>query len=176
MSLEQLVMGMSIVLLIMAVYSTSRLKDKILVRYRSRSKTLVEKFIHESAGFVIFEKRKFDVRPRRVCYQWYNRGINQFFPTRVPTLDYSWNSRFPLNPDAFDNSMESPESLFAIRQDEHFRSWSKGVQTQAGKKQSGFANWIPWIAIILVLLIGFMVYQQNQHIAILENMMRAIGK
>ncbi len=160
-----------------AWYSTSSKRNKILCTFRRVNKQKIEKWVKMESRYVIFDNGKYDVLSDRIVYQWYNRGMfGQFFPTMVATLDYSWYSRFPHDPDDFKNVSITPEVRKVFTKEEDMKAFGHGIQNQAGKKKGGIEGMLPWIAILLVGLLAFFWYQDHQMMKVIENTLRAMIK
>lgn len=142
--------------LVIAVYSTMRLRGKALCVYRSRTRQQIEKFAPIKKGYVIFDEHKYDLLPDRASLFWYNRGINQFFPTWVIKYDFAWDNRFPFNPDTYKITRDMPTVRNALNFNEKYQAFAQGVDKQAkGGKVTFIDKYGVWIAIGLVLVIGF---------------------
>jgi hypothetical protein len=152
----------------------------MLVYYTGKDKTLEKKWININSGYVIFRNYKFDIITKRIVNLWYTGGIHFLFPTKVSCLFYSWYSRFPHDPDNYANVWETPEVRKMINKEEWVKSYAKGFSPQAAKKPSFMQQWMPFISILAVVLIGFYLYTNQQelaqHIAIIENSLNAITR
>ncbi len=152
-------------------YAINNLKNKCLCTYRRRSKQRLEKYIPLRAEGVVFEGKRFEIVPDRAGLQW--KTILGLFGTWVITYDFSWYYRYPHNPNDFANVWDSPELRHNINLEERMRAFAKGYPSMAtGKKASVLQQYLPWIAILAVVIIGVMVYNQSQHINLLEQMMK----
>ena len=156
-------------------------RDKIYVRYNRADKTTIDKFVSSHAAKLIFDNQEFDIVRRRITLYWYKRGIHALLPMYVRMLEYSWYSRWPHDPDDYQNVWETPAVRNAINQEGRYKSLARGISSQGGvKKQSGIQQYLPWIAIGLVLVVAFYFNQQIQgfasHLAVIENMQRAMAK
>ena len=153
-------------------YSQSKLKNKLLCTFRRANKTKVEKLIPLKSRYVIFDGGRYNVNPKRISLFWYNRGMHQFFPTWLPTLDYNYQSQNPLDPGTFKDTWDTPEAREASGQEDAFKAFAKGISTQVGKK-SRFPEWLfPMITIGAILVVGYLVYQQGQHLSYLEQLIQ----
>lgn len=156
-------------------YSITKFKGKVLCTFRSANKTKQEKLVKLNSKYVIFAGGKYNVNPRRVTTFWYNKGIHQFFPIPIPTLDFRFDSPNPLDPETFENTWDTPESREAAAQEDNYRAFNKGLETQLGKK-SRFPEWLfPAIMIGAILVVGYLVYQQGQHLSYLEQLIKVGG-
>jgi hypothetical protein len=149
---------MAVGVLFMAWYANSSKRNVILCRYRRVNKTMVVKFVKMQSRYVIFDGGKFDIIPGRIIFQWYNNGfVHMLFPQWVATLDYSWNSRFPHNPNNMEITAETPQTRKALNKEEWVESYYKGAKPSSAKNgKLGFLQqWLPWIAILLVIVVAF---------------------
>lgn len=139
-----------------ALYATQKLRNKILCTFRRVNKTKVEKFVTMQDRYVVFDGGKYDIVPSSITFQWYNRGIHQFAPTWVATLDFTHESRWPLNPNTFNPSIDSPRVRKNLNKEEDFNAFGRGVNAQVDKKKQGLQKWLPWIvggvAIMLIYI------------------------
>lgn len=153
-------------------YSIVKFKGKVLCTFRSANKTKQEKLIPLKSKYVIFGGGKYNVNPRHVTTFWYNKGIHQFFPIPIPTLDFRFDSPNPLNPETFQNTWDTPEARESAAQEDNYRAFNKGLQSQLGRK-SRFPEWLfPVITIGAIAVIGYLVYQQGQHLTYLEQLIK----
>ena len=171
---------MAIVLVVMAWYSTNSKRNKILCLYTGKDKTDEEKWISVDKGFVIFRGRKFDIISRRITSFWLTRGINWLFPTKVNCLKYSWYSRFPHNPDNYEDVWETPETRAAIDTSELVKSYFRTSTPTSVKPSSMVSQYLPWVSIVLVVLVGFWLYSNMQtlgmELANIKNTLNAITR
>lgn len=171
---------MAILFAVMAWHATNSKRNKILCLYSGRDKTDEERWINADKGYVIFRGRKFDVISRRITSFWLTRGIHWLFPTKVNCLKYSWYSRFPHNPDDYRDVWETPETRRAIDTSELVQSYFRTSTPTAAKAPGMLQQYLPWIAILLVVLVGFYLYTNiqglGQHIAAIEESLKAITR
>lgn len=146
----------------MVWYSTAKLRDKIYCSFRRIDKTKIEKFVPKNARYVIFDGGKYKIDTKRITLLWWNRGFNHFFPQRVPSLDFSWYSEVPHDPDQFEDTWDTPESRNAASSEEDWKGFNKGMSQQVGKKTGMLTQYMPMIALILVLVVGAVLYMQMQ--------------
>lgn len=160
-------------------YSQNKLKGKIFCTFRRINKTKIEKFVSQRSKYVFFDPGKknpqgrYNINTKRITLLWFNRGIHQFFPMWVPSLDFSWHSPDPHNPENFKTTWDTPEAREASAQEDAFKAFSKGLTSQIGGK-GRFPEWLfPAITIGAVAIIGYLVYQQGQHLTYLEQLIKA---
>ena len=156
----------------MLIYSLYQIQGKIWCTFRRPNKTKVEKWVPMKSRYVHFDKGRYNVNTKRITLLRWKRGIFQFFPIFVPSLDFSWDSSNPHDPETFQNTWDTPEAREAAGQEDNYKAFNKGLQVQAGSK-SRFPEWLfPAITIGAVLIIGYLVYQQGQHLTYLEQLIK----
>lgn len=183
MSIQTFITAMAGFILVMAWYANTSKRNKILCTFRRVNKTKIVKFVKMSSRYVIFDNGKYDIIPSRITFQWYTGGIiHMLFPQWVATLDYSYSSRFPHDPNNLAITSETPAVRKALNKEEWVESYYKGAKpsSTSSKKIGLLTQYLPWIAIVLVLLVAVFVYNNvanmNTHLSILENNLRAITK
>lgn len=162
MSLSMLLLGVLLLFIGLAGYSTVRLRNKIHCSFRRVNLTKIERFVPMHSRYVVFDGGKYKIDTERVTLLWYNRGLHQFFPQWVPSLDFSWYSDVPHNPRKFANTWDTPEARNAASSEEDWKGFNKGMQAQAGKKVGIFGQYQTIILIILFAVVGFLLYTQIQ--------------
>ena len=174
MSLEIFAMMVVVLLAAANIYSQYSWRGKALCLFRRANRTVVEKKIPLKSKYVIFDGGKYRVNPKRIDLMWYTRGIHQLFPMFVPVLEYKWDTDQPLDPTTFTNTWDSPEARKALNQEENIRSLDRAVTQGAGKKESTFQRFLPWITIAILLVVAMWVYQMSGHIGELQQQILAI--
>ena len=170
---------MSLMIVGVAWYANNRLRNKIYCIYRRINKTKLERFTKMTSRYVIFDERKYDIIPSCITFIWWDKGlIHQLFPQWVASLDFTHDSRFPLDPNTLKPVIISPEVRNAMNKEEWTKSYAKGFTPPTTKKQSVLNQYLPWITIGLVVLMGFYFFSNlqgiTQHLNILENSLNAI--
>uniref|UniRef100_A0A6M3M769 Uncharacterized protein n=1 Tax=viral metagenome TaxID=1070528 RepID=A0A6M3M769_9ZZZZ len=153
-------------------YSINKFKGKILCTFRWRNKTKTEKLIPLKSKSVKFGKGDYIVDTKRITTFWYNKGIHQFFPIPVPTLDFRQGERNAIDPEDFTTTWDTPEAREMSSSEDDYKAFNKGIQAQLGKK-SRLPEWfLPAITIGAILVIGYLVYNQGQHLTYLEQLIQ----
>ena len=180
MSFSTFLVVIVVLMFIMAYYSTNKKRNQILCRYSGKDKTIEQKWLNADKGYVIFRGRKFDVITRRIQSFWFTSGIHYLFPTKVNYQEWSWYSRFPHDPDNYENVWETPEVRDAINTSELVQSFYKTTTPTATKKKSMLEAYLPFIILIVVVLGGFFLYTNIQgiaaHVASMQNQINSIAK
>jgi hypothetical protein len=160
-----------IAMFILFVWSLSqtRFKNKMLCRFRRPNHQLIEKWVPLEVKYVIFDAGKgqigqYTVDPRCIQHMWYDRGINKLFPTLIPTMDFRYDTPYPLNPESFEVTWYTPEVVRAAWQEHNAQEFAKGAASQAtGKKKEkfGMGMFLAICAVVLVIMVGFLWYRQS---------------
>ncbi len=153
------------------LYSIYNLQYKTLCYFRRKNKQRVRRFVPLKDNKVVFDNHEYEIDPRCAQLEWVK--ILGLFSVPIVAYDFSWYHRFPHNPDDFENTWDTPDLRKAINLTDRMKAYAKG-QSQAlgGKKPSTLQQYLPWIAIIGILIIGVMLYNTNQHISLLEQMQK----
>lgn len=154
----------------MAWYSQYSLKNKIYCVFHRANKTRIEKFIKEKSKYVYFEGGEYVVDTSKIELTWYNRGINSIFPSFVPSLEFTYASRYPLDTETFKQSWYTPEASKALTQEKNIRDLDKATQAQSGQKTSGLSKYLPWITLALLAVALMWIYQMSNNVAMLTEL------
>lgn len=146
-------------LVAMAWWANNSKRDQMLIYFNRSNKTQLVKWVNVKSKYVIFDSKKFDIIPDRVVWRHYNGGlVYMLFPQWIPTLMYSYNSRYPHDPDNLDYNAETPEIRNSMNKSEWVESYFKGAkpsQSNKGGKLGFLQQWLPWAALIAVVLLFF---------------------
>ena len=97
----------------------------------------------------------------------------------MPSLDFSWNSPNPHDPEDFNQSWDTPEVREAARQEDTMKAFTKGISQQVGKKSSLSDMLVPMITIAVVIAVGYLVYQLSGQLAyqgqVLDQILQKLG-
>lgn len=146
-------------LFVAAWYSTNSKRNKIYCFYRGRDNTIQARWVNMTDSYVLFPpNKKFRVLPERMSSFWYKGGIHFFFPTKVNSLEYSWNSIYPLNTQDYQKSWVTPETYKIHNTEDAFRSYGKGFAPKDNKKQGMLMQYLPIICVVLIVIVGFWAY------------------
>ncbi len=176
MSQEQSVMMIAVAIVAINWWSARSKRDKIYCTLRRSNRQKITRWIKQTDDKVQFGKYEFNVVSKCVTWQWLTGGLFGWLnPMFIPTLDYDMRNEDPLDPDDLTNDrVISPRARKLMNNEEDFTSFARGVQTQSGKKKSGFTEFLPWIAIIGVAIIGFFFYQDHQSNVAMFNQIQQI--
>lgn len=178
---QTLFLVMAAILVFMAWYANSSKRNKIYCSFTRINKTSVHKFVKMSSRYVVFDGKRYDIVPSCVVFDWWDKGlVHMLFPQWVATLDYSYASRWPKDPVTQKAVIISPEVRNAMNKEEWVKSYAKGFTPPSAKKQGFGQQYMPWIAIILVGLLGVYVVISNQAVqkdlAAIVNRINAIAR
>lgn len=168
MSWMSMVTYLCIIILGLVWYSHASLRNKVHCVFRSATGEKIEKLCPLRSRHVIFAGRKYNIDTRRHTLIEWRRGIHSVFPTKIYSYDFSFYSKYPLNPNDIKATWDSPENANRLNQEEALGAFLRHAPSITGKKQSNIMQWMPMIAIVIVVIVGFMVYQQGQHIGIMQ--------
>ncbi len=80
------------------------------------------------------------------------------FPLWVATLDYTYESEYPLDPNTLKPVVLSPQVRGVMNKEEWAYSYFKSAAPNKTAKKLGFLGnfsaYVPWIAIILVVIVA----------------------
>ena len=147
---------LAIMMVGIAWHANNRLRNKIYCSYRRVNKTKLERFTKMISRYVVFDNKKYDIIPSCITFIWWDKGlIHQLFPQWVASLDFTHDSRYPLDPNTLKPVIISPEVRNAMNKEEWVKSYAKGFTPPTSKKQSMLNQYLPWIAIGLVVIVAF---------------------
>jgi hypothetical protein len=102
------------------------------------------------------------------------------FPQWVATLDFSYASRWPMDKSTGKPVLLSPEVRQLMNKEEMWRDYNKTLTPSPAKRQAAIQQWLPWIAVGLVALVGvyFFINMQafQKDLAAIYNQLNAISK
>ncbi len=157
MTTQNLFLIMMFIIVFLAWYANSSKRNKIYCSFTRVNKTSVHKFVKMQSRYVVFDSKRFDIVPSCVVFDWWTAGIvHMLFPQWVATLNYSYESRWPIDPTTGKHAIISPEVRNSMNKEEWVKSYAKGFQPPSMKKQGFMMQWLPIIAIILV--VGVAIY------------------
>jgi hypothetical protein len=157
--------------------SQTKFKNKMLCRFRRPNHQLIERWVPLYVKYVVFDNGKYGVGqyfvdPRCIQMQWYDRGFNKLFPSLTPTMDFRYDTPYPLNPETFETTWQTPEVVRAAWQEHNAQEFAKGAASQGGgaKRKERFSSWFfGVIAIVLVLAVTFFLYRSQSSLAATMN-------
>ena len=173
-------MSASIIIILIGVigifyYSQSKLKNKMLCTFIRPNRQRIEKWVPLHSKYVIFDRGKYGIGhyecdPNCITLLWYDRGVQKFFPTIIPTLEFKWDTPNPLDPKTFQSTWHTPEARNAAWEEHQHIAFAKGTAAQVGKK-SRFPEWFfPIITVGICVIILFIVYQMGQRLDGIEQL------
>lgn len=148
--------------------SQNRFKNKMLCRFRRPNHMLVEKWVPLYVKYVVFDNGKYGVGqyvvdPRCIQMEWYERGINKIFPALIPTMDFRYDTPYPLNPESFEVTWQTPEVVRAAWQEHNAQEFANGAHAQGstGKKKEkfGMGTFVAIVAVVLVLAVAWYMWK-----------------
>ena len=166
--------GFVLIFVVMGLYLINRLKNRCYCIYIRRNKQVINKFVPLKAESVWFDKKKFEIVPDRATLTW--KTVFGIFGTWVITYYYSWYSRFPHDPNNFENVWETPEVRSGINQAERMAAFAKGVDThEKAKQKGGLMSFLPFIIIgVALMFIIYTIYTQGKDMTIMKQALQDV--
>lgn len=179
--METMIAVMAVILLFLAWYNNSSKRNKIYCSFTRRNRTKIHKWVKMTDRFIMFEKGKYHIIPTCIVLEWWDKGLlGMIFPQNVATMDFTHGSAYPIDPNTLRPVVLSPEAMGAMNKEEWAKSYFKNFSQQPTKKQSMLQQYLPYIAIILVVLVGFYLYSNMQAISAnmiqMQNAIKSITK
>ena len=181
MDFQTFLLVMAVVVVGMAWYSNSSKRNKIYCSFTRVNKTSIHKFIKMSSRYVVFDGKRYDIIPSCVIFDWWDKGlVHMLFPQWVATLDYGFNSRYPIDKTTGKPAIISPEVRNAMNKEEWVKSYARGFTPPSAKKQTTIQQYLPWVAILLVVMMGMYFYTNMQALSLgltdIANKLNAIAR
>ena len=165
----------------MAWWANYSKRNKIHCLFIRVNKTSIEKFVKMTSRYVVFDNKRYDIVTDCIVGKWWDKGIiGAIFPLPVPSLMFMYNNRFPIDPTTGKPVIITPEVRNAMNKEEGVKSYAKGFQPPSTKKETAMQQYLPWVTIGVVALLGFYVYTNmqafNQALVIITNQINAIAR
>ena len=165
----------------MAWWANWSKRNKIYCTFIRINKTTVHKFIKMESRYVVNDGRKYDIVTKCIVFDWWDKGLtHMLFPQWVATLVFDYNNRFPHDPETGDPVIITPEVRQAMNKEEWVKSYAKGFTPPSSKKETALQQYLPWITIGVVALIGFYMYTNfqayDQALTIITEKIQSIGR
>lgn len=145
-----------------SVYSSKKLDKQLFITMRTVVDSKEEFLIDRRSRYFYYQGTKYDIIPSCCRTMRWKRGIHAFVPTSIQTADYTWSNTLPIDPDTGDIFIVSPEARGNMDNEELFTSMNKSTKKVEGKKESGVSKYLPYVAIVLVLIVGGYLYIQQK--------------
>ena len=129
------------------------------------NKQRIKKWVPMYSRHVEFDRGKYGIEryrilPQCIILEWYNAGINKFFPVLIPTLDFRWDTPNPKDPTTGETySWHSPEVEAAGYSGQSYVGFTKAAMAQTGIKRNKLIEMIPLITLGLLIIGGVILYQ-----------------
>ena len=167
MDFQTFLLVMAVVVVGMAWWANSSKRNKIYCSFTRVNKTSIHKFVRMTSRYVVFDGKRHDIIPKCIVFDWWDRGlVHMLFPQWVATLDFTFASRFPKDPETNKPVIISPEVRNAMNKEEWVKSYAKGFTPPSQKKQTMIQQYLPWIAIIMVAFMGAYFYTNMQSLGL----------
>ena len=149
---------------VMFYQSQQKFKNKMLCTFVRPNKQKIEQWVPLDSRYVVFDRGRYGigrytVNPHHIIMEWYNRGLNKFFPVLIPTLEFRWNSPNPVDQTTGEVTWLTPEAQHAGWEEHQHVAFAKGTQVATGKK-SRFPDWFfPLVTLGLVVIVLLLVWK-----------------
>ena len=147
--------------IVYSIYKTWKLKDYIYCTFIRQDRTEINKYAKISQGKIEFDNGFYNLDVKRTTLKLVWNGI---IPTWVRCLKFKFDSNKPIDPTTWNNTYDKPEDRKALNRTEAIQSLMTKQNTilsaKAGKK-SMLEGLMPVILIGGLLILGYMVYQQQ---------------
>ncbi len=164
----------AVAVVVMAWYANSSKRNKIYCSFTRVNKTSIHKFVKMSSRYVVWDGKRYDIVPSCVIFDWWDKGlVNMLFPQWVATMDYTYASRWPIDKTSGKPVIISPEVRNSMNKEDWVRSYAKGFTPPSSKKQSAITQFLPWIAIVLVVVVAVYFYVNLQSMGKIINMIES---
>ena len=123
----------------------------------------IEKWVPLYSSYVVFDRKKYGIGhyecdPECITMMWFTRGINKFFPILIPTLEFKWDTKYPLNPKTWQVTWKTPEAEHAGWEEHQHIAFAKATAAASGHKGK-FPEWFfPLIIVALILAVLYFSY------------------
>lgn len=169
---------LAIILLLAGAYSTHKKLHQIFCFFEGEDGTKEFKWMTDKDGWVIFRGRKYKIMTERLSTFVVRSGINYIFPTKASYLSFTWESAWPRDPRNHNRTVIDPKVRKNIDLSSLVESFFKTSSPAIKGKQGFLVQWLPIIAIGLVVILGFWTYSNftgiAKTLAIIQNQMNAI--
>ena len=144
--------------------SQTKFRDKMLCFFIRPNKQKIERWVPLYSTHIVFDRGKYGIGqyicdPECITSMWYARGINVFFPTLVPSLEFKWDTPNPINPKTFQSTWHTPEARRAAWEEHQQIAFARAAAAQAGLKRTFIEKFLPLIAIGVALVTLFIVWR-----------------
>lgn len=181
MSIQTFVLLMAMILVVMAWWANTSKRNKIYCSFTRVNKTSINRFVKMTSRYVVFDGKRYDIVPRCVKFNWWDKGlVNWVFPQWVASLDFTYANRWPIDPETGRHAVISPEVRNAMNKEEWVKSYAKGFTPPTSRKLSFFQQYLPYITIGIVMLMGVYFYMNinnlNMNMQDVINQFNAIAR
>lgn len=163
MDFQTLILIMAMVVVGMAWWANYSKRNKIYCSFTDVDKTMIRKFVKITSRYVVFNGKRYDIISNCVKSLLWDQGlVGMMFPQRVPAMDFTYASRWPIDPTTGKPAIISGEVRNAMNKEEWVKSYAKGFTPPSQKKQTLVQQFLPWVTIGLVLMMGAYFYTNIQ--------------
>ena len=128
------------------------------------NKQRIKKWVPLYSRHIVFDRGKYGisqyrVNPKCIVMEWWNGGVNKFFPTLVPTLEFRWDTPDPIDPETSEPyRWKTPEVEAAGYQGHGYTAFARAAMQQGGVKRNKIVELVPLIGLgvlVIACIIGY---------------------
>lgn len=172
MNTQTVMLMMLVLIVVVGMWQSRRMKTMVFCTYSSRSKQTFDKLVREKDGCVYFEGKKFHLLPAYGESKYYDKGFSSFFPTKITAYKFRWGSPYPIDPNTGEPAMLSENVIAKLDQESAMLDYAGSQQralSTVKSKLGGLDKWMPYIMIGLAIAIAYLIYtnytmQQNNKV------------
>lgn len=163
MDFQTFILLMAVVVVGMAWWANLSKRNKIYCSFTRVNKTSIHKFVKMTSRYVVFDRKRYNIIPSCVKFDWWDKGlVHMVFPQWVATLDYTYANQWPIDPATGKPVILSPEVRHVMNKEEWFKSYNKSLSPPSAIRQTAIQQYLPWVAIGVVALMGVYFYTNMQ--------------
>jgi hypothetical protein len=160
-------------------YSQRKFQNKLYCTFHGADKVIVHAFVPKDARNVKFSWKKgenglYAIIPSCIEHLKYTGGVNKLFPAIIPHLEFYWYCPYPVDPNTGQPSWLTPEARSAAWDEHQHIAYARASVAMSGTKKKLLDVLIPLITVGLIVIVGYLVYQNSQAIQHLEQSILAL--
>lgn len=167
--LEKSIIVCLVFALIIFWYSQRKFYNKLYCTFHGVDKVIIKAFVPKDSRNVKFSWKKgenglYAIIPSCIEHIKYTGGINKLFPVMIPHLEFYWYCPYPVDPNTGQVSWLTPEARAAAWDEHQHIAYAKASVAMSGTKKKMLDVLIPLITIGLIVVVGYLTYQNSQAI------------
>jgi len=156
------------ILFAFAAYNQISKFGKVHISFHAADKSVKEGWVKKNAKFAIFDGGLYYILPNRIASIW-KRNLF-ILPYKADHVDLRFDSPFPQDPEEFTYTAGTPSALMALGKEKEIIDYNHANETVSNDKKKGFFERIlPFVMIIGLVIIGYLVWKMSSQIQMLGN-------